>query len=191
MRKNLFLLLLFLVVSVGVKGQYLQKGFWGGFEFAYGLSLSDKGDAFRQKFGKNARMQFVDLRSIFGYYITKTISVGTGVGVSTYSDPRVNLISVFLDFRYHPISAVNENFYIGFNIGTALADNQSKIDPRLFSEIFIGYKLVDIGNFTLAPSLGYSFYRYTIESFASDLSAAHTDLTQRRNSLFLRLSLTY
>lgn len=176
---------------MGVKSQYLQKGFWGGFEFAYGLSLSDKGDAYRQKFGKSARMQYLDLRAIFGYYITKTISIGTGIGVSTYSDPRVNVIPVFIDLRYHPISAVNENFYIGFNIGTALADNQSKIDPRLFTEIFVGYKLLDIGNFTLAPSFGYSFYRYTIESFTGESATLPFDLTQRRNSLFFRLSLTY
>lgn len=189
--KKLYILLIILLLPIGyAKAQYLKKGFWGGVEMVYGLSLSDKGDAFKQTYGSDARMQTFDIRTVFGYYLTKNFSLGTGIGLATHSEPRVNLVPIFLDFRYHPFSKVNENFYINANIGTSLANNQSKMDPKFLWEVSMGYMLFDLGNFTLSPAIGYSFFQYNIEKW-SDAHQTFLEDTQKRHTLFFRLSLTY
>ena len=171
-------------------GQYLKKGFWGGFELDYGLGLSDKGQHYRQNFGSKARMQMVGLRTVFGYYITPSFSLGTGIGVTTHSHPRNNMIPIFLDIRYHPITRINENLYINLNFGTALANNQSDLNTKFIWELALGYKLFDIGNFTLTPAIGYNYMKYDKEVWSEE-NDFFIDCSQKRRTLFFRLSLTY
>ena len=191
MRNRIVILSICLACFIGsASGQYIKRGFWGGFEFDYGLSLSDKGDDFSHHFGGNARMQMVGLRTVFGYYVTPSFSIGTGIGLSSFSKPRNNMVPVFLDLRYHPITRINENLYLNFNLGTALANNQSDLNTRLFWELALGYKLFDFGPFTLEPAVGFNFMKYDKEVWNSHVETYH-DRTQKRRTLFFRLSLTY
>lgn len=191
MRKALSFILLLICISTSSYSQNLKKGFWGGFDVSYGLTFSDKGSLRTQKMSKGNHMQSFDLRAILGYYITESFSLGAGIGAATYSEPRINMIPVFVDLRYHPITHINENFYVGMDIGTGLLDNQSKVNPKLILDFFVGYKLLDIGNFTLTPAIGYSFYKYTKDSNGGGFSEYYHTYTQKKNSLLFRLSLTF
>lgn len=192
MKKILFTIVLFtsLFSFTNLKAQYINTGFWGGVEFDYGLSLSDRGTAYKHKFGGSTHMQMFSLRSVMGYYIVPSFSVGTGVGISTYSKQRINTIPIFLDFRIHPLARVNENFYINLNIGTFLGDNQKKTEAKLFWEAAVGYKLFDFGSCNLAPAIGYQWYKYSkhIIDAEADINGL---FRQQRRTLFFRLSLTY
>ncbi len=190
MKRSLLLLTTLLLFCGVAKAQYLKKGFWGGVELSYGLTLSDKGGLYHQKYGGDTKMQALDLRTVFGYYLTKNFSIGTGVGVATYSDPRINLVPIFIDVRFHPITRINENLYISANVGTSLVSNQSHIDPKLLWELTLGYQLFDLGNCTLTPSIGYGFFKYNAEQW-DNLNERLYDETQKRRTLFFRLSLTY
>ena len=188
--KRILAIVVVLLGMIGqVDAQYLSKGFWGGFELSYGLSLSDKGGAYRQNFGGETKMQTVDARAVFGYYFTKTFSLGTGVGLATYSSPRINFIPIFVDMRIHPFAVVNENFYLSANVGTSLANNHKHINPKWMAEVALGYQLFDFGSCTLAPSLGYSFFKYNRD----DISSVNdfVENRQKRHSVFIRLSFTY
>ena len=189
MKRLLLILTLLIGASSQVDAQYLTKGFWGGFELSYGLSLSDKGDAYRQKFGGDTKMQIADVRAVFGYYFTKTFSLGTGVGLATYSSPRINFIPIFIDMRIHPFAAVNENFYFTGSVGTSLANNHKHINPKWMAEAALGYQLFDFGRCTLAPSIGYSFFKYNRDDV--DTGGNFVENRQKRHSLFFRLSFTY
>lgn len=191
MRKALSIILLLTCISTASYSQNLKKGFWGGFDMSYGLTFSDRGSLHTQSRGKGNRMQMFDLRAILGYYITESFSLGAGIGTATYSEPRINMIPIFVDVRYHPITHINENFYVGMDLGTGLLDNQSKVNPKLILDLFVGYKLLDIGNFTLTPAIGYSFYKYTQDSDRNGFQDYTQTYTQRKNSLLFRLSLTF
>lgn len=192
MKKILFAIALFISVFsfTDVKAQYINRGFWGGVELDYGLSLSDRGAAYKHKFRKGTRMQTTGIRTVMGYYLVPSFSLGTGVGLSTYSKPRVNNIPIFIDCRIHPMARVNENFYINVNIGTFLGDNQKHIDSKVFWEASIGYKLFDFGSCNLAPVLGYQFYRYGIDQVGL-IEGVTEVINQNRRTIFFRLSFTY
>lgn len=191
MKRITSLILIVICIALPLKAQNLKKGFWGSFDMSYGLTLSDKGSLYKHKYGGSTHMQAFDLRTEFGYYFTRAFSIGAGIGVATYSEPRINWVPVFVDFRYHPITHINENFYVGFDFGTGLMDNQKKLDPKFFMELYAGYKLFDIGRFTLAPAIGYSFYKYSVKSDGSGFAETMYTYKQKRNTLFLRLSLSY
>lgn len=191
MRKITTLILLLTCIGSTTYSQNLKRGFWGGFETSYGLTFSDKGSLYTHKMTKGNHMQSFDLRAILGYYITESFSLGAGVSAETYSEPRINMLPIFIDLRYHPITQINENLYAGINLGTALCDNQSKQDPKFIMELFVGYKLLDIGKFTLAPSIGYNFYKYSHRSDGNGFSDYTQEYIQKKNTLFFRLSLTY
>lgn len=186
----MFLVLFVLCNQTSAKAQYQSKGFWGGVELDYGLTLSDRGTGYKNKFGGHTKMQMVSFRTVMGYYLAPYISLGTGVGLSTYSKPRLNAIPIFLDARIHPISNVNENFYVNLNVGTFLGDNQKSIDSKVFYEVSVGYKLFDFGSCNLAPALGYQFYRYRTDGL--DIQTGEkSSFSQKKRTLFFRLSLTY
>lgn len=192
MRKVLLvsIFILSLLYSNTTYSQYISKGFWGGFELDYGLTLSDRGKGYKHKFGGDTKMQMASIRSVMGYYIVPSFSIGTGVGLSTYSKQRVNTIPIFIDFRIHPLSKINENFYININIGTFLGDNQKRINSQTYWEAAIGYKLFDFGSCNLAPSIGFQHYKYKNEILNGETNLI-TKRTQRKRTLFFRLSLTY
>lgn len=192
MKKILFSLVLFfsLFNFSDAEAQYINKGFWGGVELDYGLSLSDRGTGYKQKFRKGSRMQMTSVRSVMGYYIVPSFSLGTGVGLSTYSKQRVNTIPIFIDCRIHPLAQLNENFYVNINVGTFLGDNQKHIDSKVFWEASVGYKLFDFGSCNLAPVFGYQFYRYSIDQKGIEEGVVDA-VNQNRRTLFFRLSLTY
>ena len=191
--KKIFCIVLMLIgvmLSSETHAQYINTGFWSGVELDYGLSPSDKGNSFNKHYGKGARMQMASVRTILGYYIVPSFSLGMGAGFSTYSKSRVNAVPIFLDCRIHPLAKRNENFYINLNLGTFLGDNQSHIESKSYWEASIGYKLFDFGGCNLAPAFGFQHYRYKIDHFDA-LTEATSMKAQNRRTWFLRLSLTY
>ena len=189
MKRIVLVLALVAGVFTQTNAQYLSRGFWGGFELTYGLSLSDKGGSYHNKFGGDTKMQIADARAVFGYYFTKTFSLGTGVGVATYSSPRINFTPIFIDMRIHPFAAINENFYFSGNFGTSLANNHKHINPKWLAEATFGYQLFDFGGCTLAPSIGYSYFKYNRDDVVDN--QVFVENKQKRHSLFIRLSFTY
>jgi hypothetical protein len=177
------LLVLFSMMSIASYSQ--NSKLWGGLEVGYGLNLSDKGDSYKISYGGDTKMTITSLRGILGYYVIPQLSIGAGIGFNSYTVPSLNAVPVCLDIRYHPLE--NRNFLLNGNIGYSLATSEEEFDSKVMTDISIGYKISNIGKFSLVPAIGYNFINYSINSpFENE-----KNLNQSRHSLFIKVGLIY
>ncbi len=161
---------------------------WGGLEVGYGISLSDNGKLYDTSYKGNNRMALSSIRGVFGYYIIPSLSVGAGIGLSSYTKPQLNTIPVFLDFRFHPLPK-NTDLFINADLGHTIATSESDSKGKLIAELSIGYNLFRIGKLSIVPAIGYNYVNYSISY--PDNDGIKSSFSQHRNSIFLKVGIIY
>jgi hypothetical protein len=128
---------LFLIPLYPVFPQTNRK-LWGGLEVGYGLSISDKGGIYKYSYGNDTKMSISYVRGILGYYIVPQMSVGIGIGLSSYTKPAVNTVPVCLDLRYHPVVNTH-NLVLNGSLGYSLLTSENELKEKILTDISVGY----------------------------------------------------
>ena len=177
MRKLLLVILLFAATCSYAQNRKL----WGAVEVGYGISLSDKGDAYDVSYGSDHKMAMSLIRALLGYYVTPDLSLGAGIGLNSYTQLEgLNTLPVFIDVRYHPFT--NKRFLLNGDIGYNLATSENNKDGKWLFDFSFGYKLLN-KRISIIPAIGYNYCSYSIDGSSK--------MNQSRHSLFLKVGVAF
>jgi hypothetical protein len=156
---------------------------WGGLEVGYGLSLADKGKMYDLSYGRDAKMTISTIKAVLGYYITPRLSLGAGIGLSSYTLPGVNTAPLCIDIRYHPVRD-NLNIVLNGDIGYSLATSESDTKGKFMADFSLGYKLFNIKKINITPAIGYNYINYSVDNVFGKSN-------QSRHSIFMKIGILY
>lgn len=154
---------------------------WGTVEVSYGYSFAEKKDAFGISYPQNNSVSFI--QAVVGYYVSEKLSLGAGIGINGYSNPGLNTIPLFLDFRFHPLQ--DKKMILNGSVGYSLSTNEANLDAGAVASISIGYNLFKIKKISIVPAIGYNYCQYTV----TDTNKINHNSS--RNSLFVKLGIVY
>jgi hypothetical protein len=181
MKKSL-IILLFLTSFFPLFSQTNGK-LWGGLELGFGIGLADKGNMYDISFGDDNKMTTGTIRGVLGYYVMPQLSIGAGIGLSSYTKPGINTIPVCFDMRFHPMKD-NMNLVLNGDFGYALSTNENDLKGKFITDISVGYKLFNIKKISFTPFIGYNYSNYKVDN-------AFGKSTQSRHSVFFKIAAIY
>jgi hypothetical protein len=174
-------LLLFILLFSSTYTYAQNRKLWGGIEVGYGISFSDKGDAYDVSYDNDHKMLINTIRILLGYYVTPDLSLGTGVGFNSYTELEgLNTLPVFIDVRYRPFT--NKRFLLNGDIGYNLFTSENNKDGNLLFDLSFGYKLLD-KRICIVPAIGYNYCNYSINGTSK--------INQSRHSIFLKVGVVF
>ena len=160
MKKTFLIVFLFIVAFLSSYSQTNNK-LWGGLEIGYGLSLSDRGDLYNISYDSNNKMSMSSLRGIVGYYILPNLSLGGAIGLNSYTKPQLNTVPLSLDLRFHPLID-NLDLVLNSNLGYIIATSESDEKGKLFADLSVGYKVLNISKVAVIPAIGYNYIGHSV-----------------------------
>lgn len=179
--KKIILTVIFITCALIVVSAQPNNRFWGTIEFSYGYSFAERNDIYGISYPQNNSVSF--LHAIAGYYVTENMSIGVGVGINGYSNPGLNNVPLFLDFRFHPLQS--KKVILNGSIGHALVTNETNLKAGALANISVGYHLFKIKKVSIVPAIGYNYCQYS----AKDINGTkHRD---NRSSIFVKLGVVY
>ena len=173
-RKLVIFSILILLSLTSISAQSKNK-IWAGVEVGYGVTLSDENLPQSDK-------SISTLRGLIGYKVAPNLSLGVGIGLSSYI--ITNTVPLCVDVRYHPIRSI-PNYVINWAVGYSLATSENDVKGKFMTDISFGYKIFNIGKMKIVPAVGYNYNRYSIENILN------SENNYSQHSLFLKLGLLF
>jgi hypothetical protein len=127
------------------------EGFTNITTLGYGFGIGDVGEG---RTAMNNDEDYFALHTINGYHITRSFSLGVGVGIEWYGD--YELVPLYADFRYYPSLTEWAPFFYG-DLGYGLGVLNDNTDGGLMAGVGGGIQRSINPNMALVASLGYRF----------------------------------
>lgn len=142
-----------MLLAIGVYAQELNKKNTGMRVSAQiGASLDMTGNKI-ENIDKN--LYSINLRLGLSYFIIPKISLGAGIGLDNYQNPKTKSFPIFFDAKYYIFDARNTPFVYG-TAGKLIRLSDS-FQNGTMADMGIGYKFFAGDNLCLNATIGYSF----------------------------------
>lgn len=164
--KNIVLLLSSLLVCANcfANPSFRQSKFWGDLEVSAGISLASLSDNYGICEPNSNLVTSIMLSS--GYYVCPRLSLGVSAGISSYRNPDLSYIPIFLDIKAKPF---NLDFIADLKLGSQIRFSGDKYFKQGFcAGLFFGYQLYKKGLFHITPGIEYSYTGFRVKNNAPD-----------------------
>lgn len=142
-----------MLLAIGVNAQELNKKNTGMRVSAQISASLDVADNEIENIDKN--LYSINLRLGLSYFIIPKISLGAGIGLDNYQNPKTKSFPIFFDAKYYIFDARNTPFVYG-TAGKLIRLSDS-FQNGTMADVGIGYKFFAGDNLCLNATIGYSF----------------------------------
>lgn len=169
--KNIFLLLIvLLIVNPCFSQDDLREGYFNKTKLGFLLRLDEKPEG--RGLSKNG--SGTEMSTINGLYLNESVSMGIGIGISTYVNPTITSIPLYADFQYFLLKRKKTPFLYA-DLGHSFLSKKNYQGGMIFNA-GLGYNLKLARHLRISPELGYRLQKYSITSGNSKIDASVSSL---------------
>ncbi|MCI1779829.1 MAG: hypothetical protein LKI53_07740 [Bacteroidales bacterium] len=183
MKKILILFTLFLYTVPGFS--QMGKRFWGGIELAAGHIFAKNLEGAFDASGNTVSFSQVTA----GYFITLKLSLGAGIGLKGYENPKINVVPVFADIKYYPFEGKYNKILLDVQLGAPMYTAETDdFRTRFNTCISAGFTLFSSQKLQIIPAIGYDFVKYKLKG---NYDPHFFGNAMSRNSIFFKIGFYY
>lgn len=148
-----FIIIYIFICSTSIYGQAVKQKeskFYNITEIGYGLGIGKISLKYTNQQIDNDGY-YVRLRTQFGYFLSKQLSMGLGFGLDGYHEITANTAPLFLDARYY-FTHQPQSFFVFLNLGYAIPLSNN-FETGYMGAIVLGKK-ISTRKLILLPGIG-------------------------------------
>ena len=107
--------------------------------------------------------------------MNESVSVGIGLGITTYVNPTITSIPLYADLQYFLLKKAKTAF-VYVDLGHSFITKKHHSGGMMFGS-GLGYNLKLARSVRISPELGYKIQKYSIKSGNSEIDASVSSLS--------------
>lgn len=178
---TIFLSCLLICVNGFANSSYRQSKFWGDLEVSAGMSLESLSDNYGICEPNSNLVTSILLSS--GYYVCPKFSLGVSTGISSFRNPDLSFIPLFMDIK---VKTFSFDLIADVKLGSQIRFSGDKYFKQGFcGGIFCGYKVLKKGLFHITPGIEYSYTGFRVKNNTPDY------VSGSRNALSIKIQIGF